>query len=225
MNGSQGLGIVLGLCLLVSLPSIYDLNNAINGTVSPDAPKKPVDWQLIVDFFTKAPGDFQFAGWGPFPIKVGYTSQVIPAIGVAFLGVYTERFLIRYVTPMLRQILVPLGTILFAYTMAMVVIGPLGFVVGTTISIIISLALTNEIAKYISAPIFGLFYAPLVVTGLHHSLNAVMVQNTGTLGGSLFFPILAISNIAQGAACLMFGIMNRKQEKIKETAFPTCASA
>ena len=225
MNGSQGLGIVLGLCLLVSLPSIYDLNNAINGTVSPDAPKKPVDWQLIVDFFTKAPGDFQFAGWGPFPIKVGYTSQVIPAIGVAFLGVYTERFLIRYVTPMLRQILVPLGTILFAYTMAMVVIGPLGFVIGTTISIIISLALTNEIAKYISAPIFGLFYAPLVVTGLHHSLNAVMVQNTGTLGGSLFFPILAISNIAQGAACLMFGIMNRKQEKIKETAFPACASA
>ena len=223
MGGSQPLGILIGLSLLVAMPSIYELNDA----VKPGDPgtARPVDWQLIVDFFTKAPDQFQFPGWGSFPIKVGYTSQVIPAIGVAFLGVYTERFLNRYITPVLRQICVPLLTILFSFTMAMVVIGPVGFVIGTTISIIISLALTNSIAKYISAPIFGLLYAPLVVTGLHHSLNAVMVQNYSALGGSLFFPILAISNIAQGSACLMYGIIHRKNEKIKQTAFPACTSA
>lgn len=222
MKGSQPIGILIGLSLLVAMPSTYDLNGVLAG-------EQKISFQLIADFFTKSAGpNFQFGGengWGAFPIKVGYTSQVIPAIGVAFLGVYVERFLKAKVTPVLRQVVVPLVTILVAYTSAMLVIGPVGFVIGTTISIIIFLALTNSIAKYFVAPLFGFFYAPLVVTGMHHTLNAVMIQNAATIGGSLIFPILAISNIAQGAATLMYGIMHRKNEKAKQTSFPACISA
>lgn len=216
MKGSQATGILIGLSLLVAMPSMYDLNGQLNTGVS---------WNMITDFFTKSNPNFQFEGWGSYPIKVGYTSQVIPAIAVAFLGVYTERWLNKKVTPVLRQIVVPLVTVLFSYSMAMLVIGPVGFVVGSTISIIFSMALTNPIGKYFAAPVFGFFYAPLVLTGLHHTLNAVMAQNTATLGGSFIFPILAISNICQGAAALMFGIMNNKDNKIKEVAYPSTISA
>ena len=231
MGGSQVLGILIGLSLLVSLPSLYDLNDILSGLKDQDgnviqgAVAKPVGWWMISDFFTNSYKQFTFDGWGSYPIRVGYTSQVIPAIGVAFVGVYIERFLKAKTTPVLRQIVVPLVTVLASYTLAMVAIGPAGFVVGTTISIILSLALTNSIAKYFMAPIFGFFYGPLVITGLHHTLNAVMAQNTGTLGGSLIFPMLALSNICQGAACLMYGIMNRKDEKVKQVAFPATTSA
>lgn len=216
MKGSQAIGILIGLSLLVSMPSTYDLNNAMNSGTS---------WSMISDFFKGELTDFQFSGWGSYPIKVGYTSQVIPAIGVAFLGVYTERWLNKKVTPVVRQVVVPLVTILFSYSMAMLVIGPVGFVIGSTISIIFSMAFTNEIGKYFAAPVFGFLYAPLVLTGLHHTLNAVMAQNTGTLGGSLIFPMLAISNIAQGASTLMYGIMNNKDTKTREVAYPATVSA
>lgn len=232
MQGSQILGILIGLSLLVSLPSLYQLSDALSGVDSnlkPGDPNyvapRPVGWWMIADFFTKTPADFTFSGWGSYPIKVGYTSQVIPAIMVAFVGVYIERFLKAKTPAVLRQIIVPLVTVLASYSLAVVIIGPIGFVIGTTISIIFSLALTNSVAKYITAPIFGLLYAPLVITGLHHTLNAVMIQNQGALGGSLIFPILALSNISQGAACLMYGIMNRKDEKIKQTAYPSTVSA
>ena len=221
MGGSQVLGILIGLSLLVSLPSMYDLT----GNMGSEEQHTSVGWWMISDFFTKGNANFQFSGWGPYPIKVGYTSQVIPAIGVAFVGVYIERFLKAKVTPVLRQVVVPLVTVLASYTLAMVAIGPVGFVIGTTISIILSLALTNPIGKYFMAPIFGFFYGPLVITGLHHTLNAVMAQNTGILGGSLIFPILAMSNICQGAACLAYGIMHKKDEKVKQTAFPATTSA
>lgn len=218
MKGSQVMGILIGLSLLVAMPSTYDLTSSIEGGGK-------VGWNLITDFFTKTPSQFRFEGWGDYPIKVGYTSQVIPAIIVAFLGVYVERYLNKWVTPVLRQVVVPLLTILISFTAAMLVIGPIGFVLGTTISILFSFALTDPTGKYFAAPIFGLLYAPMVITGLHHTLNAVMVQNTATLGGDLIFPILAVSNICQGASCLMFGILNRKDLKAKETAFPACVSA
>ncbi len=218
MNGSQPIGILIGLSLLVSLPSMYDLTNALSNGREPG-------WWMISDFFTKPTKEFTFEGWGSYPIKVGYTSQVVPAIMVAFLGVYIERFLNKYVTPVIRQVVVPLVTVLSCFILAFLVIGPVGYVIGTTISIILSLAFTNYIAKYFVAPIFGLFYAPLVLTGLHHTLNAVMTQNTDTIGGSFIFPILAASNICQGAAALMYGIINIKDEKAKQVAFPATTSA
>ena len=216
MKGSQAMGILIGLSLLVSMPSIYELNGDM---------KSGTDWSMITDFFKGNLTKYQFEGWGSYPIKVGYTSQVVPAIGVAFLGVYTERWLNKKVAPVVRQVVVPLVTILICYSAAMLVIGPAGFVIGSTISIIFSMAFTNEIGKYFAAPVFGFFYAPLVLTGLHHTLNAVMAQNAGTLGGSFIFPMLAISNIAQGAAALMFGIMNNKDSKVREVAYPATVSA
>lgn len=216
MNGSQPMGILIGLSLLVAMPSTYELNGSINSGVG---------WNLITDFFTKTPPNFHFDGWGNYPIKVGYTSQVVPAIAIAFIGVYIERFLNKTVTPVLRQVVVPLVTVLASYSLAMLVVGPVGFVIGTTISIIFSMALTNPVGKYFAAPIFGFIYAPLVITGLHHTLNAVMAQNAGTLGGTLIFPILAISNICQGASALMYGWLHRQDNKIKDVAYPACVSA
>lgn len=210
------MGILIGLSLLVAMPNTYELNGDM---------KSGTDWSMITDFFKGGLDKYQFSGWGSYPIKVGYTSQVVPAIGVAFLGAYTERWLNKKVAPVVRQVVVPLVTVLFSYSMAMLVIGPVGFVIGSTISIIFSMAFTNEIGKYFAAPIFGFLYAPLVLTGLHHTLNAVMAQNTGTLGGSLIFPMLAISNIAQGAATLMYGIMNNKDNKTREVAYPATVSA
>lgn len=210
MGGSSVLGIVLGLTML--LPPLLNVY-AIAGEGA-----KWI-WNLDLSKF-----GFNFGAF-TFPWKIAYTAQVIPAMGVSFVGVYIERFLNKVITPVLRQILVPLGVILGGYLLAMVIIGPLGWTMGTAISLSFKWLLTNPIAKYIFGPIFGLLYGPLVITGMHHMLNAVMIQNVANIGGTIIFPILAISNIAQGAAALMFTIIHFKNKKIKEVGISATTSA
>lgn len=208
MGGSPVLGIVIGISLMCSSHIIYNFQGSGIQWI----------WDLPSSY------KFDFGMW-KFPWDLSYMSQVLPAIGVGFLGVYLERWLKNVTTPVLRQIIVPLFTILGAYTAGMVIIGPLGWVAGSAISVAVKWALTNSIARYFFGPIFGLLYAPLVVTGMHHMLNAVMIQNAGSIGGTILFPILAISNTAQGAATLMYGIMHRKDEKIKQVAYPATTSS
>ncbi|WP_025755271.1 PTS trehalose transporter subunit IIBC [Mycoplasmopsis cricetuli] len=211
MGSSPILGIIVGLTLLVELPNLYLLsgNSAENSL-----------W--IFNWITKN-DTFKFGNW-IYPFKIGYTAQVIPALGVAFVGALIERYLNKFTPNLIKQILVPLVTILISYSLAMLIIGPFGYIIGYGISEAVKWGLTNSIAKYIFAPIFGLIYAPLVVTGLHHGLNALMIQNTAQLNGSFVFPILAISNISQGAAVLAFVIMNNKDKKTKELGLPAFIS-
>ncbi len=56
-----------------------------------------------------------------------------------------------------------------------------------------------------------LIYAPLVITGLHHTFLAVDLQLIGSTGVTFLWPILALSNIAQGAACLAIMFVTRNE--------------
>lgn len=209
MGGSPVIGIITGLTLLLPpLVNIYEIAGDAGNSL----------W-----IFNVAPA-FDFGAW-KFPWKVQYTGQVIPAIAVAFFGVYLEKGLNRVITPVLKQIFVPLITILLSFTMGLCLIGPLGYVIGSTISIGLSWSLTNPVAKYFFGPILGLLYAPIVITGVHTMFNAIMIQNTTQIGGSFIFPILCMSNIAQGSSALMFTINNRKDPKIKEIGISATTSA
>lgn len=214
MKGSQVLGIIVKLTLLVNLPNLYELTGKAKDTAG----------NLWIFNLIKNDKEFMFGDW-TYPFKLGYTGQVISALGVGFFAVYVERFLKKFTPSIIQQIIVPLFTILIAYTTAMVVIGPLGYIIGYGISYVINLALTNHISKYLFAPIFGFIYAPLVITGMHHALNAVMIQNTASLGGSFIFPMLAISNIAQGASCFALVWMKRKNLNTKEVGIPAGISS
>ncbi|VEU59176.1 PTS transporter subunit EIIC [Mesomycoplasma neurolyticum] len=212
MNQSPILGIIIGLTLLVELPNIYSLTG------------KAGEKSLWIFNWISENKDFKFGQWH-YPFKIGYTAQVIPALIIAFVGAYIEKTLKKVIPNILKQILVPLLTILISYTLAMTIIGPFGYIIGYAISEAIKWSLTNTISKYFFAPIIGLLYAPMVIIGIHHALNALMIQNTAQLGGSFVFPILAISNIAQGAAALAFVMLNKKDKKIREqslSAFISC---
>ncbi|WFG98829.1 PTS transporter subunit EIIC [Spiroplasma citri] len=209
MGGSPVLGIIIGLTLL--LPPLVDIFEIAKGA-------KNSLW-----IFDVAP-TFDFGAWS-FPWKIQYTGQVIPTIGVAFFGVYLEKGLNRIVHAVLKQIFVPLLTILLSFTVGLCLIGPVGYIIGSAISVGLRWALVNPIAKYFFGPILGLLYAPIVITGVHTMLNAVMIQDTVQIGGTFIFPILCISNIAQGSASLMFTINNRKNPKMKEIGISATTSA
>ncbi|MFP3491119.1 trehalose permease IIC protein, partial [Staphylococcus sp. SIMBA_130] len=59
-----------------------------------------------------------------------------------------------------------------------------------------------DFAPAIGGLVYGALYAPLVITGMHHTFLAVDLQLIGSTGSTFLWPMLALSNIAQGAAAL-----------------------
>lgn len=85
--------------------------------------------------------------------------------------------------------------------------------------------LTKIIAllKYKGSIIFGFLYAPLVITGIHHTTNAVEFTLIQQLGGTMIFPLLALSNISQATASLAMSISSKEVKK--DVAIPAAISA
>jgi PTS system trehalose-specific IIC component len=72
--------------------------------------------------------------------------------------------------------------------------------------------------------IFGLFYAPLVITGLHHMSNAIDLQLINSTGGTMLWPMIALSNIAQGSAVAGMSYLQKKNEKAQQVNIPSMIS-
>ena len=80
----------------------------------------------------------------------------------------------------------------------------------------------------IGGAIFGFLYAPIVITGMHHSFVAIETQllaDIATTGGSFIFPVAAMSNVAQGVAALSVLLILRKDNKMKGIASASGISA
>jgi glucose-like phosphotransferase system IIB component len=74
-------------------------------------------------------------------------------------------------------------------------------VIANTAFTFLPVTFVFEHAGWLGGAIYGLFYAPLVITGLHHMFLAVDFQLMGShLQGTYLWPIVAISNICQGSA-------------------------
>ena len=198
MGTNQMLGIVLGLTLVSGqLLNAYAVNAA---AVIPQ-------W------------DFGFVKVD----MIGYQAQVIPAMLAGFTLVYLEKFF-RKVTPaVISMIVVPFCSLLLAVMAAHFVLGPIGWKIGSWISNFVYAGITGPLRLLFGA-VFGFFYAPLVITGLHHMSNAIDTQLCADFGGTMLWPMIALSNIAQGSAVLGMIYLQRKNARAQEVNIPSCIS-
>jgi PTS system trehalose-specific IIC component len=199
-GGSPLLGIVLGLILVhPDLLSGYGYADAkTNGTV-------PV-WNLF--------------GWEVE--KIGYQGQVLPVLVSAYILAKIEAFLNKRVADAFKLLIVAPVTLLITGFLAFTVIGPVTFAIGNAITS--GLVYIFGLAPALGGLIYGGLYALLVITGMHHTFLAVDVQLIGSQGGTFLWPMLALSNIAQGAAALgMLYVF--KQKKSKGLAITSSVSA
>ena len=155
---------------------------------------------------------------------IGYQAQVIPAILAGFALVYLERFARKISPEVISMIVVPFLALVPAVIVAHWVLGPIGWWIGAGLANVIYTGLTSTF-NWLFASVFGFVYAPLVVTGLHHMTNAIDMELVGQFGGTILWPMIALSNIAQGSAVLAMVIVNRKNEEEKQVSVPACISA
>ncbi|KAF6652902.1 PTS system trehalose-specific EIIBC component [Paenibacillus sp. EKM301P] len=199
-GGSPLLGIVLGLILVhPDLLSAYSYADAVTkGTV-------PV-WDLF--------------GW--HVNKIGYQGQVLPVLVSAYVLAQIEKFLNKKIADSFKLLLVAPITLLVTGFLAFTVIGPVTFMIGNAITS--GLVYVFDLAPALGGLIYGGFYSLLVITGMHHTFLAVDVQLIGTQGGTFLWPMLALSNIAQGAGALAMMLV-LKEQKGKGLALTSSVSA
>jgi len=173
---------------------------------------------------TTASADIPVWNFGYFTVQmVGYQAQVIPAMLAGFALAYLEKFFRKISPEVISMIIVPFFSLLIAIIIAHTILGPIGWVIGSALSNVVYSGLTSSLGWLFSA-VFGFFYAPLVITGLHHMTNAIDMQLVAEFGGTNLWPMIALSNIAQGSAVLAMIILQRKNERAQQINVPACIS-
>jgi len=197
LGGTPILGIVLG----VTLVSPQLMNAYMIGKQAPE----------VWDF-------------GLFVIeKVGYQAQVIPAMLAGIALAFIETSLKRIIPAYLYLVVVPFISLLTAVVLAHSLIGPFGRVIGDGVAFAAKAAMTGDFAV-IGAALFGFLYAPLVITGVHHTTNAVDLQLMQDMGGTPIWPLIALSNIAQASAVVGIIWISKKHNE-REISVPAAISA
>src|SRR5699024_5625545 len=200
MGTTESLGIVLGLTLVSGqLLNAY----SVATTAAADIPK----W------------DFGFVQVN----MIGYQAQVIPAMLAAFTLVYLERFFRKVCPAVISMIVVPFCSLVLSVMAAHFVLGPIGWAMGSAVSSAVYAGISGPF-RVIFGAVFGFVYAPLVITGLHHMSNAIDLQLVADFGGTMLWPMIALSNIAQGSAVLGMIYLQRKNAAAQEVNVPSCIS-
>ena len=201
MGTTQILGIILGLTLVSS-----QLLNGFSVSSTP-ADEIPV-W------------DFGFAQVE----MIGYQGQVIAAMMAGFVLVYLEKFFKKICPEVISMIVVPFCSLVPAVIIAHTIVGPIGWAVGDAIGNVVYAGLTSNV-RFLFAAVFGLLYAPLVMTGLHHMTNAIDSQLLAPPAEStILWPMIALSNIAQGSSVLAMTVLQKKNERAQQVNVPACIS-
>ncbi|EII2399140.1 PTS trehalose transporter subunit IIBC [Vibrio parahaemolyticus] len=155
--------------------------------------------------------------------KVGYQAQVIPAMLAGVALAFIETHLKRIIPSYLYLVVVPFVSLIASVILAHSIIGPFGRMLGDGVAFAAKAAMTGDFAM-IGSTIFGFLYAPLVITGIHHTTNAVDLQLMQELGGTPIWPLIALSNIAQASAVVGIIIISKKQDE-REISVPAAISA
>ncbi|MEC1600911.1 PTS system trehalose-specific EIIBC component [Bacillus halotolerans] len=196
-GGNPLLGIVLGVMLVHP-----DLLNAWGYGAAEQSGEIPV-WNLF----------------GLEVQKVGYQGQVLPILLASYLLAKIELFLTKRTPEGIQLLVVAPITLLVTGFASFIIIGPITFAIGN----VLTSGLISVFGSFaaLGGLLYGGLYSALVITGMHHTFLAVDLQLIGSkLGGTFLWPMLALSNIAQGSAALamMFIVKDEKQKGLSLTS-------
>lgn len=199
-GGNELLGIVIGLILVHP-----DLLNA---------------WA-----YGEALADGSIPTWNLFGFevsKIGYQGQVLPVLFASWILAKMEIFLKKRVMDSLHLLVVAPIALLVTGVLTFIIIGPITFAIGNVITD--GLVAVFDSYAIIGGFVYGAIYGPLVITGMHHTFLAVDLQLIGSTGFTFLWPILALSNIAQGSAAFAM-MLATKDERLKGLAGTSGISA
>lgn len=151
-----------------------------------------------------------------------YGSSVIPILIVVWLMSYIERFFDKIIPSVIQSFAKPLLVIIVSGVLALVVVGPLGTLVGEGLSAI--MIWLQDKAGWLALGLMAAFMPLIVMTGMHWAFAPIFLVASFKSPDMLILPAMLASNISQGASSLAVSFKSKNKDT-KQTALAASLSA
>lgn len=158
------------------------------------------------------------------PIRlVSYGGSVIPIILIVWFMSYVERFAEKVAPNMIKTMLKPLLVALITAPIALIVIGPIGSLLGD--GLYTAVTFINQHTPWLVPTLVGAFTPLLVMVGMHVSLLPLATLSMTKFGSeTIMGPGMLASNISQAGAAAAIAV-REKQTRGRQIAFSASVTA
>lgn len=155
------------------------------------------------------------------PVRLlNYGTSLLPALLIAIVAYYAEKFFNKIVPGIFRSVFVGLGTIFVAGTLGFTILAPLGSMLGGYIAGFFMLL--DETVGALAVGFLAACLPWLVMAGMHTALVPFMVQLLTKPGfDSVIRPAFIMHNMAEGGAVL--GVAARTKNPVKRSEYLSIA--
>lgn len=156
---------------------------------------------------------------------IGYQGTVLPVLAVSFILANIEKRLHKVTPTWLDNLTTPMLSIIVTSFLTFICVGPILREAGNLLAA--GITWIYNTLGFIGGGLFGLAYAPICLTGMHHSFIAIetqLIAEMASTGGSFIFTTASMNNVAQGAAVLAVLFLT-KNEKMKSICSASGVSA
>ena len=151
-----------------------------------------------------------------------YSYSVIPVILMVWIMSYIVKLVDRITPRIVKLILHPTLVILISAPIAIIVVGPLGGIIGDGLAVAIDFLSTK--LGFIIVGILSAAFPFIVMTGMHHALTPIGLNAVAIGGDTLIFVSQVCSNVAQSGASLAVAVRS-KDKNMKQLASASGISA
>ncbi|MCL2608808.1 MAG: PTS transporter subunit EIIC [Treponema sp.] len=232
-----GAGIIKGTITLLSMygslndyPGLLLLLNAIGDSVFYFLPFL-VAWSAAKKFKTNEIMALAVAGIYVYPSIISaagttisifgldvtivrYANTVLPILISVWLLSYLYAWIYKHCISYLRVVVVPIVTLLVAGFGSIIVIGPIGFIIGRYLGI--GFEWLFGTAPWLGGIVAGTIRPFMVFAGMHMAMSPILLNNIATLGYDMIAPVYAAATMSTAGMC--FGIFLRAKDKANRSA-------
>ena len=146
------------------------------------------------------------------PVKlVSYSSSVIPIILAVWLMSFVEPFADKISPKPIKFFTKPLITMTATGLLALIVVGPLGTILGDYLAM--GIKWLDSYASWLVPTVVGIFSPLLVMTGMHYGLIPIGINNIAQFQfDTVVGPGMLASNVASGAASLAVSVKTKDKD-------------
>ncbi|CYV02376.1 PTS transporter subunit EIIC [Streptococcus suis] len=151
-----------------------------------------------------------------------YGSSVIPILIMVWLMKYIEAVFNKVTPAVTKSFLQPTLVLLVSGFIALVLVGPLGVIVGEGLSQLVEQM--HGVAGWLTLAVLGAIMPFIVMTGMHWAFAPIFLAASIATPDVLILPVMLGSNLAQGAASMAVAFKS-KNSNTKQIAFAAGFSA
>lgn len=204
---ASGVFIFLPFFLAVSAAKIFKTNQYLAAAIAACI----MSPNLIATAKEGAVSTFKFFGVIPVPV-FNYSGSVIPIIFAVWALSYIYRMVDKVMPKVLKTVFTPTVTLFIASLFTLTVIGPIGIYLGKGLAVIIQALFS--ISPVLAGLIVGAVRPIAILTGMHHAMTPIALQNFQEQGYDMLMPMMFMANMAiTGATLAIYFKEKDKQER------------